>query len=332
MFRLLKKNIPFCFCLLLYISASPQKILTLKPEKIIIPDRTFYIAGIIDERQDTSSIGISAGKEKINFENGTASYLLNYFSKTLPQEYKKQHPIIVKIKRLLVSEENKYSEIASAAISINFYMDFSGSLGKVYEAKSEVNESGIDIATTHEKRIRYVLYDCLKQFAESDWKSVKPVFDEKGKSKFENPPSKVTGKKEENDIELLKPKNMKSIGFLLGGFCLIGYEYEWRVHDYIGINIGAGFPGATVGIKIHTKPHKDSYFFNLSIKDLGFGTMEAVALEWGGRWVFRTGKSLGLIYQFGYNYIVNINPEFKKMVYGDSNVTGGLIFGIGLSW
>lgn len=325
------KNIPLYICLFCCISALPQKIITLKPDKIVIPDRTFYIKGVIDERQDTSSIGLTALKEKMNFENGVSSYLLDYFNKTLPQEYKKQHPVIIKIKKLQISEENKYSEIASVSVSIDFYIDFSGSLGKIYESKSEVNESGQGVATSHEKRIKYVLYDCLRQFAESNWKTSKPAFDENGESKFINPASKVREKKEDNDIELLKPKNIKSIGILLGGICLIGYEYEWRVHNYIGINMGVGLVGATGGIKIHTKPDKDSHFFNISIKDLGFGILDAAAVEWGGRWVFRTGKSLGLIYQFGYAYIVNMDAELKKTEWG-SITKGGLFFGVGLSW
>ena len=328
--RLFSIALLFLFVLLNPPSVSSQKIISLKQDRIVIPDRTFYIAGVIDNRPDTTQLGLSSNKEKITFDTPLSVYLKDYFQKLLPQEYKKQQPVIIKVKKLQITEENIYSEIASASIAIDFYINDDGTLGKIYEAKSEVNESGVGISASHEKRIRYLLYDCLRQFAESNWRSSKPSFNED--FVFKNPESKGRENKEEDDIELLKPKNIKSVGFLLGGFCLIGYEYEWRVHDYIGINIGAGFPGATCGIKIHTKPTKDSHFFHFNLKDFGFGVMDAAAIEWGGRWVFRKGKNLGLLYQLGYGYIVNINSEFKQYVYGDSPVTGGLIFGIGLSW
>ncbi|HBX51563.1 MAG: hypothetical protein A2275_07505 [Bacteroidetes bacterium RIFOXYA12_FULL_35_11] len=331
-----------------------QKTINLKPDKILIYNRNFYLSDIIDARKDTGSIGISTDKQEIFIEQGVKLAFLNYFFTALPKEQKRQIPVVLKVNKILVTEENEYSEIATAIAEVEFMVKSDEELISIFKTESEVRESGSGIAASHEKRIRFVLYDCLKKFSENAWnlgakiKNVKEIkeagpFSEKkqdrGKIIYDNETAKSKEKIEKNrkrqddDMIPLKQKNIFAVGFLLGGICLVGFEYEIRVHNYIGLNFGAGYPGFTGGIKIHTGSGRDSHFFNLSFKDFYYGLMNAAGIEWGGRWVFRDGKKLGLLYQFGLVYQTGINKDLEKLLYnGKAYSKISPFFGVGLSW
>ena len=60
-----------------------------------------------------------------------------------------------------------------------------------------------------------------------------------------------------------RSRNVLAFGYQIGGYTLIGVNYEIRVHDYFGIHFGMGYSGYTAGLKIHTNEKKNSPFFNI---------------------------------------------------------------------
>lgn len=140
-------------------------------------------------------------------------------------------------------------------------------------------------------------------------------------------------KEDEKKIEP-ESRNIMAIGYQIGGYSLIGVDYEVRFHDYAGLHFGAGFLGFTGGVKIHTNPHRDSPFFNLSFKDAGLGQMRTAGLEYGSRILFNrsSGKSLGLYTQAGLAYVIYIDSGFERTLYGGEAPEISFVMGIGLSW
>ncbi len=137
------------------------------------------------------------------------------------------------------------------------------------------------------------------------------------------------------EAQSLEPENRNTttIGYQIGGLTLIGIDYEMRLHDNFGVHFGAGLLGYTAGIKIHSKPDKNSSFFNLSFKDAGMGEFRTVGVEYGGKWVFNKEKSdFGLVFQVGIAAITTISDEFKEKMYPEvdtppATLTVGVGFG-----
>jgi hypothetical protein len=71
-----------------------------------------------------------------------------------------------------------------------------------------------------------------------------------------------------NNYEL---RDVKTVGILIGGITLIGFDYERRIHKNFGIHAGAGFIGFTAGVKVHVSAKPSSLFLNLSWKDSNLG-------------------------------------------------------------
>ena len=146
----------------------------------------------------------------------------------------------------------------------------------------------------------------------------------------------ITTKKpshQKDSIVASSHRNVFAVGYQIGGLTLVGFEYEIRVHDYFGINIGAGFRGYTGGIKIHTFTKKNSPFFLLSYKDCGFGLMNTAGVEYGRRLIVNKKKDIGFIFQIGLAKILDINADFEKIVYkGKPAPAMTLSVGIGFSW
>ena len=128
-------------------------------------------------------------------------------------------------------------------------------------------------------------------------------------------------------------QNVFALGYQIGGYTLVGVDYEIRVHDYIGFHIGAGLIGGTIGMKIHTNSRRNSSFFNLSLKDGGIGLIEVAAVEYGGKWVFIKKNNFGLHYQFGLARILSITREFEETLFRGGEAPPLILsVGIGVSW
>lgn len=128
-------------------------------------------------------------------------------------------------------------------------------------------------------------------------------------------------------------RDIFTVGYQIGGYSLVGFNYEMRVSDLFGVHFGAGIAGFTGGVKIHTKPDVKSAFFNLSYKDGGFGSLNTAGVEFGGRWVFKPGSRFGLLYQIGAAAVLNIDEDFENELYGQEDSHPAMLsVGIGLSW
>lgn len=128
-------------------------------------------------------------------------------------------------------------------------------------------------------------------------------------------------------------RDILTVGYQIGGYSLVGFDYEMRVSDLFGVHFGAGFQGFTGGVKIHTKPDVKSAFFNLSYKDGGFGMLNTAGVEFGGRWVMKPGGRFGLLFQIGAASVLNIDEDFKNDIYGDEDAPPAILtVGVGLSW
>jgi hypothetical protein len=128
-------------------------------------------------------------------------------------------------------------------------------------------------------------------------------------------------------------RNVTAIGYQIGGWSLIGVEYEFRVHDYIGLNAGAGYSGWTAGLKIHTNDDKSSPFFNFSFKDGGFGLINTIGAEYGGRLVFIQKKDIALHSQVGIARLTYIDEGFEYDLFNGAEAPDWwFTLGIGISW
>ena len=128
-------------------------------------------------------------------------------------------------------------------------------------------------------------------------------------------------------------RDVSALGYQIGGITLIGFDYEFRVSDLFGIHAGIGFAGYTAGVKIHTGKYKDSSFFNISLKDGGFGMMKTAALEYGGRLVGRNTGGFGFHGQVGLANVLFIDRELEQDLFGGEGVPPVLLsVGIGVSW
>ncbi|MCF6360653.1 MAG: hypothetical protein L3J29_07815 [Cyclobacteriaceae bacterium] len=145
------------------------------------------------------------------------------------------------------------------------------------------------------------------------------------KSISENERKKLLQENESRDVV--------AVGYQIGGFTLIGVNYEFRATDVFGIHAGVGFRGFTAGVKIHWKPTKDGGFININYKDGGFGLISGWALEYGSRKGFGDNRGgFGLHYQIGLVLITNLSPEYRKAFGGVTPPFPSISLGIGFSW
>lgn len=128
-------------------------------------------------------------------------------------------------------------------------------------------------------------------------------------------------------------RNVFAVGYQIGGWTLLGMNYEVRFSDYVGVHFGVGLAGYTLGAKVHFDKYKNSSFVNLSYKDGGFGLVQTIGGELGGRLPFSKNGDFGLHAQIGIGYIVDIDSAFASE-YFDNGETPNMIltFGIGFSW
>lgn len=128
-------------------------------------------------------------------------------------------------------------------------------------------------------------------------------------------------------------KNILAIGYQIGGYSLVGFNYEIRVQDYFGIHFGAGFIGYTAGIKIHTSSRRNSPFFNICFKDGGFGQINVAGVEYGGKLKLSRTGNFGIHFQIGLVKILSISSEFERTLFRNTETPEALLsMGLGLSW
>jgi len=329
----------FCFFQL----SHAQKIqeISLINETISLADRKFYIDSVIDNRVDKSNIGtISNGllgpKCSMQLKGGFTNSLKAFFDNSLPQE-KDQIPIIVKINKLEISELKRATEeYGFADIAVEYYHGND----LLFSNKQHIQVSNIEVNRLHEENIREAFRKSLLEFNQSKWLS--KVDGNGAEVKTQEPIALAANATsplystptlgQENSLETVK-RNTFTLGYQIGGYSMIGFDYEIRMLDYVGVHFGAGYAGYTYGLMFHTSPARNSPFFNVSFKDCGFGLLNAAGIEYGGKWVFNKQTGFGLLFQFGIVKILKIDSDYANALFqGKETPQFMTSMGIGLSW
>jgi hypothetical protein len=180
----MSKNLLFLFAFLFSFQLFGQKIeVELKNFPIELKEKKFYISKVIDSRNDTSKIGWRLLDKETKgsyyvLKGGTVNAIANYLNINLKPD-STQVPLTLNLISLAVTERAKGMREGRAKMVVQFLKENNGTYGKVYETTAiteSLSEFGKDIYTTHERRIRAVLNQCLKNLSESKWAEVKPDF------------------------------------------------------------------------------------------------------------------------------------------------------------
>lgn len=331
-----------CFFKLSYGQSNYE--ISLIHEKIDLPSRKFYIDSVVDNRIDKKNIGIVQKglfntKYPAQLKNGLSNSLQEYLNYLLPKE-EDQIPVTIKVNKFEISELTRVAdEFGFADISFEFYHvnDL------LFACNQHIEVTSMDVTRLHEENIREVVKKSLIEFSKSDWqaKNSGKTMDTIANANKPNPivstvptslstVSAVVG--QDNLIDSNK-RNSFTLGYQIGGYSMIGFDYEIRVHDYFGVHVGGGIFGYTYGLMVHTNPKRNSPFFNFSFKDGGFGLLKTAGIEYGGKWVLSKKSGFGLLYQFGIVKILKIDDAFAQTLYGDGNTPPFMTsMGIGFSW
>ena len=180
----MRKLISLFFTFFIFSNSNAQNIeLELKNIPIEIKNNNFYILNVIDSRTDTSRIGWSIINKETRgkyytLKNGTTRALTSYLKNNLKSD-STAIPLVLNIISMYVKEKGKLMKGADAYVMVQFLREKNGSYGKVFETKAyteSVSEVGKDIYTSHERRIRIVIIECLKKLNESAWLNTRPDF------------------------------------------------------------------------------------------------------------------------------------------------------------
>lgn len=318
-----------------------QKTIVLPKDTFRLSNRKFYVVSVTDKRKNKQFIGelwrgAFKKTKKITVKGGVFNYLQHWFLSNFPKTSDNQSAVKVNIKSVRISQSETYSSETGRAF-VEF--EFVDPLDYKHDFYSEITEETDDALSTHPARLIEAFRECTRKYNKTvpsgEPETIKPeedaveiVFDKENKApdteKYDENPTRNQQKNNRNVIAL---------GYQIGGYNLLGVDYEVRVHDYFGVHLGAGFIGFTGGVKIHTSPEKNSMFFNISWKDTGLGMYNGIALEAGDRWIWSKRRDFGLYYQAGLFILNHIDSDFEQTLYkGNSAPPVSLSLGVGVSW
>jgi hypothetical protein len=299
------------------LSYGQNKEISLTHDQIEIPHRKFYIDTLIDNRTNKEAA------LPIALKGGLIASLQEYLAYALPKSGK-ELPIRISVKKFELSEKQRASDAAGYADIVFEY--YSGKY-LIYSSKQHVEASSENLAQLHEENIREVLKESLIEFND---RGFYPKIEAKGLANASNETASASAKASTSEGAY---RNIFAVGYQIGGYSLIGFDYEIRVIDYAGIHFGAGLSGYTYGVMIHTSPKRNSPFFNLSYKDGGFGLLSAAGIEFGGKLVIDKKSNFGLLLQIGAIKPLKVDPDFEKTLFKDRGIPKYMpTIGVGLSW
>lgn len=192
------------------VSFAGDVIVTLKNEKLDLPDANFYIADVIDSRAEKDNIGVAMTgvfniRKHVQMKGGLKGSLLEYFNYSLPDTEGKI-PITLNISEFVVTEKTRASgEYAIADVAMSFCLVKDDKIGEVYSMRAHKEKGSIwDVTTFHEHNIRAALNDCVISFASGKWSEQNVTFVDR--STFEQDMAtrqlaSTTIKKSSNNIE-----------------------------------------------------------------------------------------------------------------------------------
>ncbi len=336
----------FILTICCHLSSNAQDIheISLTAEKLDMVKGGFYIDTVEDHRTNKEDIGfVKKGffnkPVRAKLSGGLLFMLENYFNYSLPRRGDKR-PIVVRVMEFEISEITEFSsEFAVAKVTIEYYYG----TNLLYTSKEELTTRGLDVTKIHPTNISDVLIQSLRHFDRTNWQdkltdsdtlnSIDLISaDTKEQSRDlvrrDYPPMEKTNSKQGSE-----KRNVVTIGYQIGGFTLVGLDYEVRVSDNFGIHFGGGFAGYTAGLKVHTNAKKNSPFFNINYKDGGFGLLETAGLEFGGRIPFSRKRDFGLHLQAGFGKVLSADPAFSERLFGSSVPPDYMLtVGIGFGW
>lgn len=317
-----------------------------------LANRKFYIDSVVDARIvqnniGTVQIGLFNTKYQAQLEGGLPTALKAYFDYSLPKE-KDQTPITIQVKTFAISELTRLAdEYGFADITLEYYHGND----LLFSNKQHLEATNVDVTRLHEENIRTLLKKSIKEFSQSEGlaklegRTVEVKSQEtltivsttgtitagNTTTKFTDPSSTVAQYQNQNDVN--GKRNALTVGYQIGGYTLLGFDYEIRMLDYIGVHFGAGLSGYNYGINFHTSPKRDSPYFNVSYKDGGFGALSAAGIEYGGKWVLNKKTGFGIFFQYGIVKILGCKQEFADLLFKDGKTPEFMTsMGIGLSW
>ena len=167
-----KSAIALLSILFLSVQAFPQgiKAIRLKDEKITYQLKTFHIAGVVDERKDTSQIGsvrtgLMASKlQPLNLEGGARNELSRFMRENLVQ-HDSTSPLILHITTLEVKETGKSGIKSSNDLNMELALYHDGSKMVEFTGGGSAESTG-DASKLIEELIRVSLAKILEQFDE----------------------------------------------------------------------------------------------------------------------------------------------------------------------
>jgi len=303
--------------------------ISLENEKITdFEKRQFFIKNVIDKNSNKvftySKISNSEQIDIIEYDTDLKREVNFLFLNSLPQ--KKNQIGLILIIDVLSSTENyggKSEDLKitfQAKLVLEDEILYTNRIEKVFSNAKSYEEYPVFIVQT----IQAFIYD----FAMID----EPITS----TKINESPKEENTISENMRVNLLQEdesRDVVAVGYQIGGFTLIGINYEFRASDNIGIHAGVGYRGFTAGIKIHWRPTKDGGFINISYKDGGFGEIVGWAVEYGSRKAFKKSKgSFGFHYQVGLVLITELSPEFRRAFGGVEPPFPSISLGLGFSW
>ncbi len=146
--------------------AQDIKTIKLRHQSVSFSPKGFQIVGVVDDRADTSNIGIIrytllSKQFKVNLQNGAAWSLNDFFQSNVEQN-PNATPITIHIKELSLGEKpNGLRDEADLDMSLEFYSDKKMLIG--YNGESSV-QAGLDVSKYVEGHIRLRLETVLKEF------------------------------------------------------------------------------------------------------------------------------------------------------------------------
>jgi hypothetical protein len=156
---------------------AQSEIITIKNSLLRLPDQQFYLAGIIDGRENKADIGfITKGAfnkhVSAKFNSSLEDAFSSYFNFALNKDSTKS-AIVMKVLNFKISEiEDGAEEVGKAELEVAFYKSEKDKLAKVFQTEALAEEKGNDIGFSHERRIRKVLENVLMGFNNSNWQEV----------------------------------------------------------------------------------------------------------------------------------------------------------------
>lgn len=130
-----------------------------------------------------------------------------------------------------------------------------------------------------------------------------------------------------------KIPDAKTIGVLIGG-SLIGFDYEIRATKKFGIQIGGGYVDYALALNYHPEPKKKGAYLSFNYKDVGFGVLQTMGVEYCYRWYFT--ENWGLCFQLGIGGVLGYSDEYEEELLKRTNAekvpSAMLTYGLGITF